>query len=127
MGLGNHKRKMSISLSITLIFPHTMANLVQTHGRERKSTTAYDMHPVTLNPRVRNAARVSMSEVPLIGKDTSSFLSVYCMLFSLIWGPLNIKISEFPDISPDLYLRFYLLQMNGAAGLPFIKLHHCWV
>lgn len=70
MGLGNHKRKMSISLSITLIFPHTMANLVQTHGRERKSTTAHDMHPVTLNPRVRNAARVFVSEVPLIGKDT---------------------------------------------------------
>lgn len=70
MGLGNHKRKMSISLSITLIFPHIVANLVQTLGKERKSTTAYDIHPVTLDPRVQNAARAFMSKAPLIGKDT---------------------------------------------------------
>lgn len=70
MGLGNHKRKMSISLSITLRFLPTLANWVQNAGGGCELTTAYDMHPVTLNPRVRSAARISMSEVPLIGKDT---------------------------------------------------------
>lgn len=91
MGLGNHKRKMSISLSITLIFPHTMANLVQRHGRERESTTAYDMHPVTLDPRVQNAARAFMSKSPFNRQRyTLDFHSVYfsfCMFFSVIRGP----------------------------------------
>lgn len=70
-----------------------------------------------------------MSEVPPIGEDTFLFL---CLLDAFLFnlergGSRNIKMSEFPDISPDLYLRFYLLQMNGTAGPPFIKLHHCCI
>lgn len=84
MGLSNHKRKMSISLSITLIFPHTVANLVQMHGRERKSTTAYDMRPVTLDPRVQDAARVLMSKDILTGKDTHRIFTLFtsCLGFA---------------------------------------------
>lgn len=70
MGLGNHKRKMSISLSITLRFLPTLAKSVQNAGTGCDLTTAYNMHPVTLNPRVRSTAGISGSEVPLIGKDT---------------------------------------------------------
>lgn len=94
MGLGNHKRKMSISLSITLIFPHTMANLVQTHGGERKSTTAYDMRPVSPNPRVQSAARAFASKVPLIGNDTLRILAVcflFCTFLPVIRGPQEKK------------------------------------
>lgn len=93
MGLGNHKRKMSISLSITLIFPHTMANLVQTQDGERKSTTADDM---------------LLSRMPQASEITFDKAKIFFPLF-------NFKhSSEFPEISPDLYLCFYLLQRKTA-------------
>lgn len=72
MGLGNHKRKMSISLSITLIFPHTDANLVQMRGRERKSTTARDVRPLALDSQVTRLQGFS-SKACLIGKDRVLF------------------------------------------------------
>lgn len=49
MGLGNHKRKMSISLSITLMLPHTVEELgaaestsiLESQGREQEVTLLF--------------------------------------------------------------------------------------
>lgn len=92
MGLGNHKRKMSISLSITLIFPHTVANLVQARSRERQ-----------VDNSLWHASRYSQSPCPercegfhvKCPRDrqryTLNFLSVYFtglnVFFSVIWRP----------------------------------------
>ena len=115
MGLGNHKRKMSISLSITLIFPHTMANLVQRHGAERESTTAYDMHPVPLDPVSRRLRGLFMSESPFNRQRyTLDYHSVYFLFFCVFLCNLrasrNVKMCVFvaemrPGLLPLLSCR----------------------
>lgn len=145
MGLGNHKRKMSISLSIILIFPHTVANLVQTRGRGRKSTTAYDMRPVILSPQCpewcsckifhssKLAPRVVMSKVSLIGKDALwIFALLFCtfFFFPMIWGFQQNWQEVEQCISANRVLarllHLYSPIMKSTAGLPFIKLDHWW-
>lgn len=115
MGLGNHKRKMSISLSITLIPPHpphTMANLVQMHSRERKSTTAHVMHPLySQSPRVQNAARAPQANSRFDGQRyTVTFLSVSSPFCICVFTGLenNTDCVFLPEICLGFYLYFYL-------------------
>lgn len=89
MGLSNHKRKMSISLSITLIFPLTVANLAQTRGGGRKSTTAYDICPVTL-PYLRPVLRgISKSKILHNGQRSA-------LCFFLCWLQKDFACAHIP-------------------------------
>ena len=76
MGLGNHKHKMSISLTITLILSHTVEKLVQMHATERKLTTSYDIHPIAPNPQVTRLEGFPC-KVTVISIDRTAYMFIF--------------------------------------------------